>query len=93
MDLNRIADDACQQWPGHAVKILQRLRKELDRLEFMPLSSGIFEPEIPSYPQLRFCPLPRVGHHVIYYLPKPDGIYIVRVLHGSMDAQTELEQS
>jgi len=30
-----------------------------------------------------------VEKHVVFYLPKPDGILVVRVLHGSMLPQAE----
>ena len=39
-------------------------------------------------PELRSFP---VGRYVVFYLPCPDGIDIVRVLHGARDIETVLQ--
>ena len=33
------------------------------------------------------------GPHVIFYLPQPDGIEVVRVLHGARNIERELRRS
>ncbi len=40
----------------------------------------------------RFPPVRRIGttSHVIYYRPKPPGIYVVRILHARMDERQRL---
>jgi toxin ParE1/3/4 len=42
---------------------------------------------------LRSWPLTSVGPYVIFYIPQPDGIEVVRVLHGARNIDRELRRS
>jgi toxin ParE1/3/4 len=33
------------------------------------------------------------GHHVVFYQPQPDGVLIVRVLHGRQDVRAHLDSA
>jgi toxin ParE1/3/4 len=52
-------------------------------------------PEVCDSPQLaelRCWPIRGFEKHLIFYLPKPDGIEVIRVLHGSRDIQAILSR-
>lgn len=62
-----------------------RLEKTLARLERFPFSAAIYDPPDPRYPGMRVSPVQRSKWFAVFYLPLPDGIRVVRVLHTSRD--------
>lgn len=72
---NFIADDS----PARADAYLRRLNEALSRLAEAPLI-GRLRPEIKE--NTRSFP---VDSYVVLYLALPDGIDVVRVVHGSRD--------
>jgi len=65
--------------PDHADAFLDRIDRELRGLARRP-RMGRARPELSD--ALRSLP---VGLHVIFYVPRPKGIEVVRVLHGARD--------
>ena len=74
-----IADDS----ESNAGRFLSKLETNLKRLATQPLA-GRSRHELMS--ALRSFPYAR---YVVFYLPQPDGIEIVRVLHSARDITAE----
>ena len=70
-----IADDNARA----ADTLIDRIDKTADMLAETPLA-GRARPELG--PKLRSFP---VGNYIIFYVPVPDGIEIVRVMNGRQD--------
>jgi len=69
-----------------AAAFQQRLMRTLTDLERFPLSGSPADPPSTVYPDLRFRLVNRFRARVVYYLPTPTGIRVVRVLHAHQDA-------
>ncbi|MBL7690724.1 MAG: type II toxin-antitoxin system RelE/ParE family toxin [Flavipsychrobacter sp.] len=41
------------------------------------------------FPDLRGC---RINQHIVFYLVREDGIFVVRILHGGMDLKSRLNE-
>jgi toxin ParE1/3/4 len=57
----------------------------LDRLARMPGMGTRYEPDEPLYADLRYFPVSRFRKYLVFYFPLPDGIEVLRVLHGARD--------
>jgi toxin ParE1/3/4 len=72
--------------PSLASNYLQEIGGELTRLALFPLSG---RPRDELYPGLRSMPFDRL---VLFYLPLPDGIDLLRVLAGARDLERIAEE-
>jgi toxin ParE1/3/4 len=79
LDLVEIALYIAKQNPVAADRWLERIDEKCRRLAQMP-DLGRARPDLA--PGLRSLPM---GSHVIFYRPAPDGIQVIRILHGSRD--------
>jgi toxin ParE1/3/4 len=70
-----IAEDSIRHADAFAARLNQEFRMLARRLEL-----GRARPELLA--NLRSFP---VGNYVIFYLPRPRGIEVIRVLHGARD--------
>lgn len=78
-DLNEIWWHIAQDNPDNADKLLDEIAETSSKLaQFKDMG----RPRDELHPRLRSLP---VGRYLIFYMPIPDGIEIVRVLHGMMD--------
>lgn len=64
----------------------QRLAETLRRLERFPSAAGRVDPPYPKYPDMRVRQVRKFPYCVVYYIPIPGGIRVVRVLHAGQDA-------
>lgn len=78
-DLTEIWAYIAEDSPDHADAFLDRIGRELRSLARKP-KMGRARPELSA--ALRSLP---VGRYVIFYVPRPRGIEVVRVLHGARD--------
>ena len=79
LDVAGIALRIAQDNPSAAARWLELIDEKFRLLAQMPeMGRTRFE----LAPNLRSLP---VGNHVIFYRPAPDGIQIIRVLHGARD--------
>ena len=51
----------------------------------MPGMGTRYEPDEPLYADLRYFPVTRHRKFLAFYRPLPDGIEVLRVLHGARD--------
>lgn len=81
LDLIEIALHIAQENPSAAGRWLDKIGGACAMLASMP-KLGRKRPDIAS--QLRSFPL---GNYVIFYPPVPEGIQVLRVLHGARDTR------
>lgn len=71
--------------PAVARAFRHRLQRTLSGLEAFPHSGSPVDPPYPNYPGLRFRPVTRFTARVVYYVPTPTGILVVRVVYAGRD--------
>jgi plasmid stabilization system protein ParE len=86
-DLLEIFDYISQDNPDAARRVVAELRAAMRRLAEMP-EMGHFRKDLAKEP-LRFW---SVYSYLIIYRPKARPLQVVRVLHGSRDVQSILEE-
>ena len=86
-ELDRVEIALCiaRDNPAAADCLLETIDEKCRLLAQMP-EMGRKRPDLA--PDLRSLP---VGHYVIFYRPAPDGIQVIRVLHGSRDIPALLD--
>ncbi len=76
-----------QSGPERAVRFLREVNATFQRLASLPQIGTAFEPGQPRLAGVRYCPVSRYRAFIIFYRPRPDGIEVLRVLHGSRDLE------
>lgn len=85
-DVDDIEDFWTQTSGLRAVALFhRRLQQTASRLEALPMSAQLYEPEDSRHPGMRFCTLSNLPSFAVFYQPTADGIRILRVLHTSRD--------
>ena len=82
-DLDAIWDYIAADNPSAADALLERIGNILRMLADNP-RAGRERPELAA--SLRSFP---VGNYIVFYLPLPDGINVVRILNGYLDITAE----
>jgi toxin ParE1/3/4 len=78
-DLDGIADYVAQQSPNAALGLVIRIEERCDRLAELPGMGGL-RPDLG--PGFRGYTVPRTKY-IVVYRQTPDGIEILRVVHGA----------
>ena len=87
-DLDEIADYLQRRHgPERAIRFLREAEATFQRLANLPNIGTPFEPGEPRFAGLRYCPVSRFKNFIAFYRPLPDGIEVLRVLHGSRDLE------
>ena len=71
--------------PAMATAFLHRLTDTLVGLEAFPHSGSPVDPPYPNCPGMRCRAVKKFTARVVYYVPTPTGIRVVRVLHAHQD--------
>ena len=71
--------------PDRAIRFLRAADSTLAMLAGMPGMGTRYELDEPLYADLRYFPIARHRNHLVFYRPLPDGIEVLRVLHGARD--------
>ena len=71
--------------PQRAIRFLRAADSTFAMLAGMPGMGTRYEPDEPIYAGLRYFPLNGHRKYQVFYRPAPDGIEVVRVLHGARD--------
>jgi toxin ParE1/3/4 len=74
-----------QSGPERAIRFLRAADSTFAQLAGMPGIGTRYEPHEPLYAGLRYVPITRHRKFLIFYRPLPDGIEVLRVLHGARD--------
>ncbi len=59
--------------------------RTFEQLAGMPGIGTRYVPDEPAYAELRYFPVAGFRNHLIFYRPTPDGIEVLRVIHGARD--------
>jgi toxin ParE1/3/4 len=92
-DLVEAADYYAEQ-SGLALanRFLKAAEKSFEFLAGTPFIGGVWETSHPQLQNLRHWAVRGFENYVIFYRPIPDGVEIVRVLHGARDLQNILDK-
>jgi toxin ParE1/3/4 len=76
---------------GNPVAARSFLQAAYDTFEFLAQNPGVGRPRFDlGFPEVRSWHVEGLRRYLIFYREIPGGVQIWRVLHGSMDLQTEL---
>lgn len=84
-DLEEIAEHIRRDSPRAALRFVDAAEATFQLIARMPHLGTLYEPDDPTLPVLRFLPIAKFRKYLIFYRPTPDGIEVVRVLHGARD--------
>jgi toxin ParE1/3/4 len=90
-DIDTAADYLESERKGSGTRFRDDLIKLLDRLEALPESAALYEPPSPRHPGLRVAQLLKFRKYCVFYLTVPDGIHVVRCLHGARNVAAMFE--
>lgn len=85
LDLVEIIAHLAERSENTARRFRGEVQATLERLAGMPGIGTQYAPDDPRYGELRYFPISRFRNHLVFYRPTPDGIEVVRVLHGARD--------
>lgn len=74
-----------QSGPQRAIRFLREANSTFAMLVGMSGMGTRYEPDEPLYSDLRYFPVTRHRKFLVFYRPFPDGIEVLRVLHGARD--------
>jgi toxin ParE1/3/4 len=69
--------------PTRAIRFLQAADSTFTMLANLPGVGTRYKSLEPLYADLRFFPVLRHRKYIVFYKPLPDGVVILRVLHGA----------
>src|SRR5438034_7796056 len=90
-DLRELVRHISRNSPRAADRFIKAVEKTLVRLARMPEIAPRWEGPVASSAELRVWPVHGFKKYLIFYEPIPEGIDVVRVLHGSRDLDTLLQ--
>jgi len=76
-----------------ALRFLAAVEKAYRRLVDHPHIGTPVKSFEPSLAELRFWPVPGFEVYLVFYLPSPDTVEVVRVLHGARDLPSILRSA
>jgi len=68
-----------------ALRFVDDAEVAFDFLALWPSAGPRVEPSPVHIPDLRFWPIKRFRNYLVMYRPIPDGVEILRVIHGAQD--------
>jgi toxin ParE1/3/4 len=85
-DLAEIAEFIRRQsGAARAVRFLRSAEETIQRLASMPGLGARYEPGRPIPVEIRFLPITRHRSFLVFYRIVPDGVEILRIIHGARD--------
>jgi len=92
IDLEEQSEYIRQHRPRAALRFLSAAEAIFRQLASMPGIGERYETDNPLFQDLRCFPIPKFPSHIVYYKSFPDGIVVIRVLHGARDIDRILGQ-
>ena len=89
-DLKELGAFIAKDNPAAATEVVRQLRLSCEQLSRMPQLGRIIR-KIKTIQELRMWLSPAFRNYLIFYRELPDGVEIVRVLHGARDINRILE--
>jgi toxin ParE1/3/4 len=91
-DLAELGAFIARDNPAAVTEVVRQLRVSFEHLRRMP-QLGRVVTKIKTTEELRMWLSPAFRNYLIFYREPPDGVEIVRVLHGARDIKRILESS
>ena len=85
IDVLEAAESIAQGNPGAAVRFVRAVRATEEILLSAPGIGSRREFDNPALVGMRFHPVRGFRNYLVFYLPRSDGIEVVRILHGARD--------
>jgi toxin ParE1/3/4 len=85
IDLEEQSEYIRQYNPRAALRFLNAAEAIFRQLASMPGMGERYETINALFQDLRCFPIPRFPSHIVYYKSVPDGIVVIRILHGARD--------
>src|SRR2546421_3747197 len=90
-DIDEIAEHIAQDNIDAAIRFLRTVRESYDKLLFMPGMGALRSFPSPKYATVRSWPITGFRNYLIFYRPTPEGIEVLRVLHGARNIERYFE--
>lgn len=92
IDMEEQSEYIRQHSPRAALRFLSAAEAIFRQLASMPGMGERYKTDNPLFQDLRCFPIPKFPSHIVYYKSFPDGIVVIRVLHGARDIDRILGQ-
>jgi toxin ParE1/3/4 len=93
VDIIEVADYIAQTTSLTAAdRFIAATDRTFEQLAAMPGMGTRYEPDDPAYADIRYFPVSKFRNYLVFYRPLPDGIEVVRVLHGARDIAAIFEE-
>ena len=84
-DVDEIADYIAADSFDSALRFYGAVEEDFRRLADFPGAGASHPTGNPVFANLRIWPIKRFRNYLVCYLPLPDGIEVLRVIHGARD--------
>jgi toxin ParE1/3/4 len=91
-DVDAIADYIAKDSVDAALRFYDAVRSDARKLAEMPGMGPTWDFESPAHADVRFWPVRGFPNHLIFYRPAPDGIEVIRVIHGARDLERQIRR-
>lgn len=92
LDLDDLCDYIAQNNPDAALRFFDATRQTIATLAQTPGVGSLYLVDNPRLANLRKCGVRGVEKYLIFYLASEELLTVVRIIHGSRDIPTILEQ-
>jgi toxin ParE1/3/4 len=89
-DLDEIAECIALQNLDAAIRFCLAVEDAASKLAEMPGMGSLREFSKPALAQLRSWPIKGFRNYLLFYQPSPDGIEVLRIIHGARDIESIL---
>lgn len=86
-DIDEIAEYIARTDPKAGLRFYEKVRETLQNLAEMPGLGSLAEFGSAKHAGLRMLRVDRFKKYIVFYRPIPDGVEVVRVIHGARDYQ------
>jgi toxin ParE1/3/4 len=91
-DIQSIAHYIARDNLSTALRFYDAAQLAFDFLSSMPGAGPQLNSPLHSIPDLRFWPISRFRNYLVLYKPLPNGVEILRVIHGARDINSILSE-
>jgi toxin ParE1/3/4 len=90
-DLIECYEHIGQDRPSAADRFLMQAQRAFEQIARMPGIGSRWQSPLKALEKIRFWPIPKFRNFIVFYREIPDGVEILRVLHGARDIENALE--
>ena len=90
-DVDDIAEYIARDSLDSALRFYAAVRSDAQKLADMPGLGPIYGFKSAGHADIRFWPVAGFRNHLMFYRPAPDGVEVIRVIHGARDLQRQMQ--